>query len=634
LEKWPISRRGLKPATTHSRVRTGLRFRPHRPETRLRLDPRNLVTKRRFLAENRAEILTRDQLLDEVWGRRTLGDAVGLGYTKNRTQIVEMRRAAALARIGQETAGTMTWIKAASIDALRIKPAVVRHGVRQIAVFARDDRVFAIDNRCPHEGYPLAVGGVSDDCVLTCNWHNWKFRLDTGECVLGGDDVRSYAAKIVEGDAWIDVVDPPLAETRARVLKGLKRAFEERDFGRICREIARLHYYGLDMNDAVRAAVEWSYDKFEFGTTHAIAAAADWVHLANASTDFERQLICVAEAVDHFAFDALRHRAFPFSGPSMTAFDAAAFADAVETEEARRAEAIAARALADGLHWSDLEEAFAAAAFAHYNDFGHSVIYVAKTGELVAALGPGVERLLILPLARHLVYATREDLLPEFADCARTLEALPEPRTNAASDAPLPSPFPAASSKAFQWLHTSLASYDVSTVYNSLLEALALNMLCYDARYGAAYDRPVSDNIGWLDFTHGLTFANAARRLCSKHPRFWKVALTQMACFLGRNSRYLDRSILLDHWSVTDRDAFFAETNELLLDHGQRDPIFSAHLLKTTLAVREELQSSPDACSTAMLAALNRFLHSPIKAKHVRRLARQAIDLVRRDFEP
>jgi nitrite reductase/ring-hydroxylating ferredoxin subunit len=47
--------------------------------------------------------------------------------------------------------------------------------------------------RCPHEGYPLAAGQVSPgDCVLTCNWHNWKFRLDTGECLIGGDHVRGY----------------------------------------------------------------------------------------------------------------------------------------------------------------------------------------------------------------------------------------------------------------------------------------------------------------------------------------------------------------------------------------------------------------------------------------------------------
>ncbi len=38
------------------------------------------------------------------------------------------------------------------------RPAVFKHPPRQISVFKVDGRVFAIDNRCPHEGYPLAEG--------------------------------------------------------------------------------------------------------------------------------------------------------------------------------------------------------------------------------------------------------------------------------------------------------------------------------------------------------------------------------------------------------------------------------------------------------------------------------------------
>ncbi|MFL5239337.1 MAG: Rieske (2Fe-2S) protein, partial [Rhizomicrobium sp.] len=31
--------------------------------------------------------------------------------------------------------------------------------------------MFAIANRCPHEGYPLSEGTLSPGCLLTCNWH-------------------------------------------------------------------------------------------------------------------------------------------------------------------------------------------------------------------------------------------------------------------------------------------------------------------------------------------------------------------------------------------------------------------------------------------------------------------------------
>ena len=63
---------------------------------------------------------------------------------------------------------------------------------------------FALDNRCPHEGYPLKEGTEDDNCVLTCNWHNWKFDLKTGRCILGADHVQTYATKIEEGFVWVD----------------------------------------------------------------------------------------------------------------------------------------------------------------------------------------------------------------------------------------------------------------------------------------------------------------------------------------------------------------------------------------------------------------------------------------------
>jgi len=527
----------------------------------------------------------------------------------------------------------MPWLKVASLDELQHRPIVLKHHPKQIAVFHVDGSLYAIDNRCPHEGYPLAAGHVSNECVLTCNWHNWKFRLDTGECLIGGDDVRSYPTKIESGHAWVDVAEPPPEETLQRILSGLRAAFDDRDFGRICREIARLHYFGLDPVDSVRTALDWAHDRLEFGTTHAIASAADWLHLAGSyKDDFENRLICLSEAVDHLADDTLRRPQYAYADSGEEPFERAAFLAAVEREEAHRVEAMIARALSEGVHWRDLEEAFTAAAFAHYNDFGHSVIYVLKTGELVAALGPSVERPLLLALARHLCYTTREDLLPEFKDYRPTLSILQRSTSSPDLKGEPVLPFPATTSRALEWVHTSLTKYDVKRVYDRLLEALSLNLLSYDVRFGAAYDGPVSQNVGWLDFTHGITMSNAARKLCSIYPQFWQPALAQMACFLGRNHDFIDRGVDINAWAIGDAAEFFGEVHQRLFDHGYSDPIFSVHLLKTSLAVAGELETASDSCRRALLAALNRFLGSPLKTKHVRRTARQSISLVARDF--
>ena len=141
---------------------------------------------------------------------------------------------------------TKEWTKAVETTQLVEQSAVFKYAGKQIAIFRVGPDVFAVDNRCPHEGYPLAKGTVDGHCQLTCNWHNWKFRLNDGECVLGGDDVRAYAAKEQDGFVWIDLSDPPIEVTKQWILKGLRTAFERRDFERICREVTRLKLSGIE----------------------------------------------------------------------------------------------------------------------------------------------------------------------------------------------------------------------------------------------------------------------------------------------------------------------------------------------------------------------------------------------------
>ena len=60
-----------------------------------------------------------------------------------------------------------------------------KHGPHQLVVGRSEtDGVFALDNRCPHEGYPLAQGDLKGG-ELTCCWHNWKFDVADGACLIG-----------------------------------------------------------------------------------------------------------------------------------------------------------------------------------------------------------------------------------------------------------------------------------------------------------------------------------------------------------------------------------------------------------------------------------------------------------------
>ncbi len=84
---------------------------------------------------------------------------------------------------------------------------MVRRGGKQIALFDIPTGIFACNNRCPHEGYPLRQGTLDGSCILTSNWHNWKFDLTTGENQYGGDHLRVYPVELRGGDVWVDITD-------------------------------------------------------------------------------------------------------------------------------------------------------------------------------------------------------------------------------------------------------------------------------------------------------------------------------------------------------------------------------------------------------------------------------------------
>ncbi|MBX9864608.1 MAG: nitrite reductase small subunit NirD [Hyphomicrobium sp.] len=76
------------------------------------------------------------------------------------------------------------------------------HG--KVAVFRTgDDRVFAIEDHCPHRGGPLSQGIVHGASV-TCPLHNWVISLETGKA-QGADEgaVRTIPLKTEGGTIYI-----------------------------------------------------------------------------------------------------------------------------------------------------------------------------------------------------------------------------------------------------------------------------------------------------------------------------------------------------------------------------------------------------------------------------------------------
>src|SRR3990170_3572425 len=94
-----------------------------------------------------------------------------------------------------------------------------------LCLFADGDAVHAVDNRCPHMGFPLHRGSVADG-ILTCHWHHARFDLCSGGTFdQWADDLRSFPVELRGDDVYVDVTprDDSVAHQRERLRDGLER---------------------------------------------------------------------------------------------------------------------------------------------------------------------------------------------------------------------------------------------------------------------------------------------------------------------------------------------------------------------------------------------------------------------------
>ena len=94
-----------------------------------------------------------------------------------------------------------------------------------IVLVHHEGEIYALDNRCPHMGFPLDRGSVQDG-ILTCHWHHARFDLCTGGAFdLWADDTPSFPVELRNGDVFVDVAPrrDPVEHQRQRLDVGLER---------------------------------------------------------------------------------------------------------------------------------------------------------------------------------------------------------------------------------------------------------------------------------------------------------------------------------------------------------------------------------------------------------------------------
>jgi nitrite reductase/ring-hydroxylating ferredoxin subunit len=98
----------------------------------------------------------------------------------------------------------------------------------EVMVFGHKGRVFAYENRCLHQGGPVAEGLILGRVVavldsekrllreefsetedqIICPWHGWAYSLETGECAgLQGVRLRKFEVIIEKGEVYVRTKD-------------------------------------------------------------------------------------------------------------------------------------------------------------------------------------------------------------------------------------------------------------------------------------------------------------------------------------------------------------------------------------------------------------------------------------------
>lgn len=521
---------------------------------------------------------------------------------------------------------------------------------RRFVCVRSGDAVHALDDRCPHQGYPLSQGSVRDG-VLTCEWHNWKFDLQTGGCLFGGEPVRRYPTRVVEGRVHLDTTLDVSRESE-RFVAGIRAALLDDDPARALREALRLGALtqarrgrGLgDLKDGLGVLALDGAERAQWGFDHGLALLADtctWVSRGwiDAAEAFVAAAAAVAEpSRNRSPRPVIARDVDRADEPNALAEDL--IAERREDAESRVRHLVRTRGAL----------ATARAALVPYVsrrllDYGHGTIFLAKALELEARF-PRAAEALMAAVTLQLAWATDELALPPFTTTREAVVAV-----DGLAPSPRPSPSKGAGRRARDFdrpayeaavlegeragVDATLAALREGGDPVALLRAIGHAAAVRLARFDRAWEERTDAEVGVLDVTHAVTFVDAAIALATGQPfdvvaRFAVVA----AGFVGK-LRKADTATVESSPSARDasagaslidavraRDVVRARSIADTLDaEGRRTayrdiapfaafeaavrPIFYAHTVKTTEALRRLEENDPEADGVYLRACVS-----------------------------
>ncbi len=459
--------------------------------------------------------------------------------------------------------GVAGYVRAARLEDVKAKGQLsVQVNGHALALFARDDRIYAVDNRCPHMGFPLNRGTVHDG-ILTCHWHHARFDLATGGTFdPWADDVRVFPVEIRDGEVWVNLaVDhDPIAHHLDRLREGLERNISLV----IAKAAVALVGDGPDPTVPFRAGLEFGTHYRREGWGQGLTIHAAMMNLVPALDPADRPL-ALYHGLSAVAgnTDGMPPR-FPLKPLPGSKTDAATlkrwFRRFVEVRDAEGAERCIVSAVEEaGCGTRLMADIMLAAATDHrYIDTGHPLDFTNKAFEALDIADWGYAPLVLTSLVPLYTEAQRSEEsnewrhpvdLVEILD--RAFEQLPEAlqagrgRRNGASSSGSERAGQASTWAGRANLIPVLLGEDAQAVADALLDALRSGATEEDVAGAVAHAAalriaqfPTSNEFGdWDTALHTFTFANAVQQGLARSP---SVELLR-GVFDAAMSVYLDR---------------------------------------------------------------------------------------------
>ncbi len=298
------------------------------------------------------------------------------------------------------------WIDAGTLTELKdTRSKLIRGG---IAVFYEEGEVYAIDNRCPHMGFPLQAGSLCDG-MLTCHWHHARFDACSGGTLdPWADDVPVYEIKREQDRIFVSSV-PKSKKSTEKHLQRLRDGLEQNLSIVIAKSIVALMQAGVDVKEIAAEGIAFGTTYRSSGWSSGLTILTAMVNIAP-KLDHYNKILALYHGLRSVASDcagsAPRFLLQPLPDANLPASRLIAwYRQCIEVRDAQGAGRVLQTAIQQGMEPNDISRMMMAAVTDHfYLDGGHTLDFHNKAFEsLQHVQEQHVERVLtsLVPMLRN-----------------------------------------------------------------------------------------------------------------------------------------------------------------------------------------------------------------------------------------